>query len=170
MLLFFFFFFFIIHRTLTWTTWSLVYMWFCCCWFFCMRIHIGGSWFIISTEIKDFCRVCTEFSFEEISGCVQSLAHYGHLSIWWPCLIMLWLLRVSTLALPYWLSYHWISGPRSREINRSSGEYCVSWATVRHKCRIQLCCWFPQTQLWCWCLRQVKIIMYSFSKLEHLAN
>ena len=70
----------------------------CVCDLFCMHIYThGGPRFRVSSE--EPCRVCAEFDSGEISGWAQSLVHNSHPSIWRPRLIMLWLLRVSSLAL-----------------------------------------------------------------------
>ena len=55
-------------------------------WSFCMRIHMGGTCFKVSSE--GFRRVCTEFDSGEISGQVQSLAYNGYPFILQPCSVM----------------------------------------------------------------------------------
>ena len=61
-----------------------VFCLFVCCCCFCTPIPPEDL-----SHPKDFWRVCKESDSGEISGQAQSPAHNSHLSIWWPCLIML---------------------------------------------------------------------------------
>ena len=82
----------IIHGTLTWTVgYKCVYVIF-------LHVYVHGT--LVYSLIWRTFGDCTEFDPKEILWWAQSLAHDGHLSVWWPCLIMLNFRELMSCSLP----------------------------------------------------------------------
>ena len=82
----------IIHGALTWTVgYKCVYVIF-------LHVYVQGT--LVYSLIWRTFGECTEFDPKEILWWAQSLAHDGHLSVWWPCLIVLNFRELMSCSLP----------------------------------------------------------------------